>query len=191
MPAPARCRFVALLTATVAVLGGGCIRSDFFVNNTAIIEGNVTIVIVNDTGFRAIGTIGTFNDLDRAEPRPVNLRAFRVEANTTSANLTITCARNLAIATEKLVDWVSRGNEPDAAGFDAAALNAEVFFSDAPQDSANADAPTAGRAAGLEMLLGTEFSCGDRIIITFVEDGSVPGGFRIEEPIVIKDEDLR
>jgi hypothetical protein len=176
------------LTVVAVSLVGGCPLGQLITNNTAEIDGNISIVYNNETQSRAIFSHGTWNELDRSFVRGVNLQPLRVPANTTTTAQNITCARNFAVATQQLVDWVALTEEPEQVDFDAAALNATVFFSDEAADTIDADVPTAGTAVGIELLAGVDFSCGDRIIVSFVEDPDQPGGFRIDYE-VIKDFD--
>ena len=177
-------RGLALLLPLLAVpLLAGC-PNEFFLNNTKELTGNTTFVFVNNTSARAIFTVGTWNDLDRRNTRLVNILPLRVDANTATAAQTLNCGRNTAVATQRLVDWVARSAQPRQTGFDAAALNATVYFSSADATAEDADAPSAGYADGLELLLGVHYSCGDRIIYTFNEDPTEPGGFRIDYEVV-------
>ncbi|TWT40374.1 hypothetical protein RAS1_40820 [Phycisphaerae bacterium RAS1] len=169
--------------------GGGCTDTTLFLNQTAERTGNVTLQFVNNTGFRAAFTFGSFDSLDRINPGVVQLQQLRVEANTSSAAVNLTCRRNIALATKEFVDRViETDTDNSTANFDRDAFGEVVNFSDAPANSEFASQPTAGTAKGREVLLGVDYSCNDRLIFTFEADPSAPGGFRIDF-VAILDED--
>lgn len=161
--------------------GSGCTNTTLFQNLTAERQGNVTVQFVNNTRFRAAFTFGSFDSLDRLTPGIVELQQLRVEANTASTAVNLTCRRNIAIATREFVERVIETDTDDnTANFDREAFGEVVNFSDAPSDSEFASLPTAGTARGREVLLGVDFSCNDRLIFTFEADPNAPGGFRID-----------
>ncbi|MBN2445265.1 MAG: hypothetical protein JXO22_00950 [Phycisphaerae bacterium] len=181
-------RWSITLAAAVTIVGFmGCVNSDFLINNTTDISGDLTIVVNNDTPYIATFSLGTWNDLDRSNPREVNLEQIRMSAGITG-DITLSCARNMAIGTQDFVDWVNASQEPDATDFEEVLLHAQVYFSDADSDTDEVDAPTVGTAEGIELLVGVHYSCDDLIVFTLVEDPAATGGFRIDYA-VIKDED--
>lgn len=155
-----------------------------FIQATTELEGNVSILLSNNTTARAILSYGTYNAQDRELPRTVNLRQVRVEANSTAPAQTLPCARNIDFGSQTFVDWVLQTLEPEDAGFETEVLNAEIFFSDQPADAEGADSPTAGAAEPLRLKLGIDYGCGDQILVSFVADPDAPGGFRLDHVVI-------
>lgn len=176
------------LAVTVCVLGtalsAGCTDSSLFRNLVAPVAGDVAFIFVNDTPHRAVFSFGTYNDLDRS-PGAVNFEQLRLEAHTTSELVVVTCARNAAIGTEGFVTRVLATDADDRPDFDPDAFHEWVGFSSFPTGSTGAGLADAGYAEGLEVLLGYDFSCGDQLIVTFVEDETAPGGFRIDFTVLL------
>ena len=179
---------VAGLAVIVCTLGtalsAGCTESSLFKNLVAPVTGDVAFTFINDTPYRAAFSFGTYNDLDRS-PGAVNLQQLRLEAHTTSELVVVPCARNAAIGTEGFVTRVLATDADDTPEFDADAFHEWVGFSSFPTGSTGAGLADAGYAEGLEVLLGVDFSCGDQLIFTFVEDGTAPGGFRIDFAVLL------
>lgn len=174
---------LAALTGIVGMLLSGC---DAFLNQTAERNGSITVAFVNNTPYRAAFSYGTYDPLDLSpQPGPTELQQLRLEAGTSSASVTVACRRTLAIGTQAYVDRAVANDADLAASFDADAFDAVVHFSSAPQDSDAAALPTAGTAAGVEKLVGVDFSCGDQLLFTFVQDPHAPGGFRTDFSVVV------
>jgi hypothetical protein len=163
----------------LAALTASC-SSELIANQTAVRQGNVAFQFVNTTPFRASFTYGTYDALDRNPPGAPNIQQLRLEGFQTTAPTDVTCARNAAIASQSLVDRVIDTDGHLAVNFDREAFNAVVNFSSADEDSDAAALPTEGTAEGVELLLGVDFGCRDRLIFTFVQDPAAPGGFRID-----------
>jgi len=173
--------------ALSALLAGGC-TSDLLYNITEERTGNIEVVFINNTPYRASFTCGTFDSLDRNPPGQVALLQQRIEAFTTTAPNVLACRRNFAIATPELLNRIILTDADQGSGFDADVFDATVDFSSAPADSDSAAAPTppqGGTAAPREFLLGVDYSCADRLIITFQEDANAPGGFRIDYSVIL------
>jgi hypothetical protein len=179
---------LAVIVCTVGTaLSAGCTTSSLFRNFVAPVTGDVTFVLINDTPYRAVFSFGTYNDLDRS-PGVVNLQQLRLEAHTSGELTTLACAHNAAVGTDGLVARVLATNADETAEFDAEAFHEWVGFSSFPSDSAGAGLADAGSAEGLEVLLGVDFSCGDQLIFTFVEDETATGGFRIDFAVLVSEE---
>lgn len=173
----------AVATAALALVGCG----EFWLNNTKKLEGTVTVSFVNNTESDAVLTAAVWNDLDRPSERAVQFVQPRVLRLSRTDDFTLACARNLAIGTQQMVDWVLESTALEDPEFDPAALNADVFFNREDDGSPAENAPVDGRAAGVGLLVGVDYSCGDRIVFTFEEDADVDGGFRVDYA-VIRDE---
>lgn len=161
----------------------GC-TPDLFDNLTKERTGNISVSFVNNTPYRAAFSYGTYDAWDRS-PGPVSLQQLRLAANSTSASTSVTCRRNLAIATPDFVERVIDTEADDTDTFDPDAFDTTVHFSSAPSDSDAAALPTAGTAEGIELLLGVDYSCADQVIFTFAEDPDRPGGFRIDYEVIL------
>lgn len=166
----------------VGLLGAwlpGCTSdtADYF---TEEIFGNINVQIVNNTPYRASFTFGTYNDLDRNGPGPVDVRQRRLEAHGVTEVIDVFCRRELAIGTQALVDRILATDSDETEDFDRDAFSDRVNFSSAPADDPAAALPTVGTANGVLTRLGVDFACNDTIIFTLQEDPNAPGGFRID-----------
>ncbi|MFQ5807903.1 MAG: hypothetical protein ACE5I3_15770 [Phycisphaerae bacterium] len=169
---------VGLVTVATA-LTTGC-SGDFLANLIEERSGNITVIIINNTPYRAAFTLGSYDALDRDPPGNVNLEQRRLEGNMSMGPVTIPCNRNTAVGTTALIQRAIDNDADERADFDADAFVTVVNFSSAPADSDAAALPTVGTAEGVEVRLGVDYGCGDELIFTFVEDAAAPGGFRIE-----------
>lgn len=170
----------------LSALGAGC-NPAFVANQTAELSGNFRVVFVNTTPFRASFSFGSYNALDRS-PGEASLNQLRLEANRTSTPTEVPCRRNFAIGTAEYIQRVidTRADQ-NAASFDPDAFDEDVHFSSAPADSDAAALPTEGFARGREFLVGVHYTCGDELIVTFSQDATAPGGFRIDLVVVSDD----
>ncbi len=185
--------WIALGSAVTALAGafvlasfGGCISPTFLLNQTAVRSGNLTFDFVNNTRYRASFSFGAFDALDRG-PGGVEFNQLRLEAGLSAVATVTQCARNAVIGTQEFLDRVLATDADQTDDFDPDAFSIVVNFSSAPVDSATAGLPDIGTASGLELLLGIDYSCDDRVVFTFEEDPDAPGGFRIDF-VVIQDE---
>lgn len=171
--------FAAAFLAPLTALTAGC-SGDLVANLTEERTGNISVIIINDTPYRAALTLGGYDALVRDPFGPVDVSQQRIEAKTSTTPITLTCTRNTAIGTDALVERMIRTDADDVSGFDDDAFGPVVNFSSAPADSEAAALPTVGTAEGLEVRLGVDYACGDELIFTLVEDSAASGGFRIE-----------
>ncbi len=175
--------------ALVWLLGvsNGC-TTELFRNQIEQRSGNIAFVFINTTPFRAAFSFGTFDSLDRA-PGPVSLQQLLLEGGVSSSPQNAPCRRNAAIGTREFVDRVLDTDADNIANFIPDALAINVNFSSAPADSDLAALPTEGTATGREVLLGVDYTCGDQLIFTFVQDPDAAGGFRIDFEVLSNDGD--
>ncbi len=178
----------AVLTATAFVTALAIAGCDLVYNMIEERSGNVTILIINNTPYRASFTIGSYDAWDRNPPGRVEFEQRRLEAHSTEPTFGLACKRNIAIGTQALVDRILDTDGDDRSGFDADAFDDVVHFSSAPVDSTAAALPTVGTAQGIEVLLGVDFACEDELIFTFEEDPDAPGGFRIDFSVLHRKE---
>ena len=69
-----------MLSAGLVSFGGWGCAAELLQNQTAPLDGTISVVFVNDTSFRASFTFGTFNDLQRDPPGVVNFDQNRLAA---------------------------------------------------------------------------------------------------------------
>jgi hypothetical protein len=174
--------------AVAVLLAGttGC-TSELLANLIEERSGDVTVVIINNTPYRAAFTFGSYDALQRNPPGDVNLEQQRLEGHTSTAPTTIPCNRNTAIGTAALIQRAIDTNADEADDFDADAFGTVVNFSSAPADSAAAALPTVGTAEGIEVRLGVDYACGDQLIFTFV--GEEPDELAIEFDVLHSTQD--
>lgn len=172
-----RSRYFAL-TVLAIPLFNGC-SGDFIANMTEERTGNITVVFINDTPFRANFSFGTFDSLDRNPPAAPTFQQQRVEANTTSATQTVGCRRNFAIGTAEFLERALVTGATNTASFDADLFIEGIAFSSAAPGSDAADLPTDGTGPSFEALLGVDFTCQDQLIVTFSQDATTSTGFRV------------
>lgn len=176
--------------AAGAVLAGSAGCGSVWLNLTKEKTGTISFVFINDTEYRASFSYGTYDAWDRSPPGAVTLQQIAVAPHTTTAPQSVTCRRNAAVATQEFVDRVlATDADRNLTTFEPDRFDSVVHFSSAPADSDAADLPTQGTAAGREVLLGIDFSCGDQLVFTFVEDPDAEGGYRIDFE-VIRNEDI-
>ncbi len=174
---------VGVAACVLSVLTASC-SPEFFANMFEERVGQVEVVFINNTPFRASFSYGSWDSLDRS-PGPSTLQQLRLEGLTTSDLSELPCRRNIAIGTREFLDRVLANDGDDTDDFDPDAFVEVVNFSSADPDSDAAALPTAGTADGLEVRLGVDYSCADRLIFTFEQDPDAPGGFRIDFNVII------
>ena len=175
---------VALLGAIELAWEPGC-TATLVRNLTAERTGKVTVLIINDTPYRASFTFGSWDSWDRNPPGPIDFQQLRLEANSASGAGTLTCARNVAIGTAELRQRALDDKSDEQTTFDADAFDTVVHFSDAAADSPLAAVATVGTAEGIGKLLGVDYTCADELMFTFVQDPAAKGGFRIDYTVII------
>jgi hypothetical protein len=162
----------------------------------------VTVAIINATPYRAIFTVGAYENLDQntiVEPSTVLLES---QANDTAGQGTSwlrtasiapgaftpvqsACRRAISIGSQEMLDLINKQKDVyknTALGFtlDDRALIVGVNFSDAAIDSPDATNPTRGTAAPITLLQGVDYPCGSYVILRLVEDSTVVTGFRVQ-----------
>jgi hypothetical protein len=174
---------LALAAAAAFTVAHGC-TGQIVLNLTKERTGNITIVFINTTSLTAGLSYGPWDAWNRS-PGEVQLLQVSVDPHATSPTQTATCARNLSVATQRFVDRVLATKADQTDTFIPEIFDTVVHFTRAPTDSDVSGLPTDGTAAGVELLLGIDYSCGDEIVFTFVEDPDAPGGFRIDHEVIL------
>lgn len=162
----------------------GCFPSTLWANLTKERTGNITMLFINNTPYRAVFSCATWDEWDRS-PGPITLEQRNLDGNTTLAPLTLVCRRNAAVGTDLLVRRVIDLECDLQDGFQPEAFDTVVRFSRAPGGSDAAPLPTEGTALGVGKLLGVDYSCGDQLVFTFEQDPDAPGGFRIDFQVIL------
>jgi hypothetical protein len=179
------------LLPVLLALFGGC-SGDLIFNLTEERTGNISVVFINDTDYRASFTFGSFDDLSR-DPAftQVDVQQRRLESNSSTPPISLGCQRDFAVATQRFVRRVIAVDADQQPDFDQDAFTASVSFSDAPSDSPAAALPTVGTAEGRIVRLGVDYSCNDQLLFTFEQDPNAAGGFRIDFSVIPDIEDDR
>ena len=167
------------LLVALGSLTGGCM-GDLVANLVEERTGDVTVVFINDTPYRAGCSFGSYDAFDRSTTADVTLAQQLVEAKTSTAPITLPCRRNTAVGTEFFIRRVLDTDTQLRTTYNPDIFGPLVNFSSAPLGSEAEALPTEGTAEGIEVRLGVDYAWGDQLIFTFVEDAEAPGGFRIE-----------
>jgi len=158
-------------------------------------RGTVRVVIENNTPFRAVFTIGAFDNTDaRSTPAFFQFSPDSqfiapnapqtIEGNANSGVFELPCARVFSIGSRTLIDLIARNPGPQPDAIDEAALVDGVGFSDVPLGDTNDASPDQGFARGFEALLGVDFNCGSLLYITFEFNDVGPDAFRVTESVI-------
>ena len=168
------CSFDALLRNT-ASLGG----------DTAGDRGEISVVFINNTPYRAIFTAGTYDNLDQ-ETTPdivqVNSDSSTLEGNTQLAPGQLSCGRVMSVGGAGLVTRI-RENLADNQ-FDDELLFEDIRFSSAEADEEGADAATEGTAPARVSYIGSDFECGSLLIYRLEFNDVGPSPFTVELTVI-------
>lgn len=180
---------VLALAVGMACAPGGILNNTVSLGgNTPGQRGDINVMFINNTPFRAIFTYGVYDPQNTTfgpefeqftvDPDP----DLRLEGNSESEVATFTCGRAFSIGGEELIDRVRAANED--AELDAEALEPGITFSDRPLDDPEAGQPTAGRAPEVVTLQGAQFPCDALLIYTFEVDPAQASGFRVDLQVI-------
>lgn len=177
---------VVLAALGLSLVLSGC-SGALLLNLTEESQRNITVLLINNTPFRAIFTIGAFDDLDRLPPGQITFQQLRIEGGTTRAPLTFSCFRDVAIGSQKMLDRIVDTDNNTAANFDDDAFVLGVSFSSAPLGSPGEGQPDSGTAPPRVVRLGNDYTCDDQLIFTFEQN--TDGSFRIDYEVLRSTED--
>lgn len=176
-PIRKRIGFGALLAALgCLVLLTGC--PGFLANLTEEESGSVSILIINNTPYRASYILGGYDAWVLNPPGEVEIQQLTLEGLQTDDGISLTCARNVAIGTDALIERITLTEQNLEDTFDLDIFSKNVNFSSAASGSDAANLPTEGTAAGVEVRLGVDFGCTDQLIFTFEENETPVNGHR-------------
>lgn len=187
---------LAALGLAVAGLVVACTEEVYLNMTTALgtgqvnSRGNITVSFINNTPFRAIFTVATFNFYDQFSV-PAGVIQFAdgqdgtrlLEGNSAEGPDAFRCDRVLSIGGARMIQRL-RDTGVDE-GLNEDALRPGVGFSAAAIGDPLGTLPTEGTAEPLDILQGAEFPCEARIVITFEQDADAPGGFRIDHEVIL------
>jgi len=171
------------MLALLAGLMTGCL-GDLVANLVEERTGEVTIIFINDTPYRAGFSFGSYDAFERSKTASITFEQQSVEPNTNTTPVSLPCRRNTAVGTEAFIERVLYTDTQLGTSYDPDIFGPLVNFSSAAPDSPAAGLPIEGTAVGIEVRLGVDYAWGDQLIFTFVEDAAAPGGFRIEYDLV-------
>lgn len=172
-----------VLISGFLAISGGC-TGNFIGNQIEERSGNISVLFINNTSFRASFSFGSFDSLDRQPPGAVAFQQLQVDANTSAAPVTLPCRRDVAIGTQELLDRAVDTNAIAGENFNRDLFLVGVAFSSAPAGTPGNGLPTDGTAREINTRLGVDYSCEDQLIFTFEQDDSAPGGFRIDVSVI-------
>jgi hypothetical protein len=175
----ATCGLVLACTPT-ALLNVSAPTSTFIGPVGQIVPRPLQVVFINNTGFRAIFTFGSYDQLNE-ETSPTGFGQLRLEANTTSTQQTQPCRKTFSVGGEELKRLIE---VRDLDVTDPRALVDGVNFSGAPLGDPLEAEPTEGTAQGLVARAGVDFDCESLLIFRLEQDAMAPGGFRIDLDVV-------
>jgi hypothetical protein len=173
----------------VLALAGGC--GELFANltaslggGTAGLRGDVRVLLINNTPYRAVVTFGTYDQTDE-ESQPAfgqfgpEDSDVTLDGNAESDIITLSCGRVFSIGSAPLLDLIEE-NLPDATVIEEAFVVGVEFYT-VPEDGADdAEPALEGTAPAFEALLGVDFPCNSLLIIRLEFDGLGPDSFRID-----------
>ena len=172
----AGCTIEGLLHAT-ASLGG----------DVANQRGNVQLLIINNTPYRAIFSLGGYDEFDR-DTEPVLMQfasdpaGLVLEGNAQTPLGQFECHRVFSIGGDGLIARVRANLEEEE--YDDELLVGGVYFSSADMNSEEADQPTEGVAAPHDAYIGVDFSCGSLLIYRFEYNDVGPEEFVIDLTVI-------
>ena len=180
------------LIALLCVMGGCDV--DNLLNRTASFGGDTAgqrsqfgCVLINNTPYRALLTLGTYDDLDsKSAPQYFQygneLGARVLAAGASSGPFALNCARVFAVGTPELVGRVR--DLVSAEELDPDALIQGVYFTTGDLGTEEGALPTEGVAAPFEARLGVDFACNSSVIIRLEIDDLGPNPYRIDFEVI-------
>lgn len=155
-------------------------------------RGSIKVTFINNTPFRAIFTYGVYDEDSTdfgpqfgqfvVSPSSSNTRSARLEGNSSSGIISLSCARVFSIGGIELISRIRSAKLDTNA--DEEALVAGIAFSDKPLDDPQAGEATAGRADEAITMQGTEFPCDSLLVYTFTPDSSQTSGVRVDLQVI-------
>jgi len=189
----------AAIAVSITVLlcaAGGC-DVDNLLNQTASFGGDTagqqsqfSYIVENKTRYRAILTLGAYNDLDqKSAPQFAQFgndsAGNTLDAGATSDVLSFACARVFSIGTPELVDRIK--DHVQAENYETDALIRGVYFTSGELETEEGALPTTGIAPPFEARLGVDFACDSHLVIRLEVDDVGSDPFRIDFEVIPPD----
>jgi hypothetical protein len=185
---------VAALALVFVAVGATCNRIS--PNVYTPLTDAVTVAVINATPYRAIFTLGAYENLDQntvPDPStvllesqandPTNLGTTSLLTANVSAFSTPACRRAVSIGDPGMIERINENltlYEQVGLTIEKKALVTGVNFSDAPLGSPDEANPTRGTAEPFTALQGVDYPCGSVLVLRLVEDSGAPGGFSVK-----------
>lgn len=144
-----------------------------------------TFAVINATPYRAVFTLGAYDNLDQKSVPQFTTVLLESQANDptnlgTFSRQTSSCRRALSVGSEELLKLIKdQGLDTSTSVTNKGALITGVNFSDAPVGGADETNPTQGTAEPLTVLQGVDYPCGSFVIFRMEQDSTAPGGFKV------------
>lgn len=160
-----------------ASLGGG----------TAGERGEVQVLFINNTPYRAVFTLGTYDQTDPSHEPDFgqftnDADDLTLEGGESSPVGALDCARVFSIGGRRLLALIEE-NLPDAELRPEATIEGVEFFQVAESGEAG-DPMSQGKAPPLEALLGVDFPCGALLIVRLEINDAGPDPFRVDFELI-------
>lgn len=148
-------------------------------------RGEVQVLVINNTSFRAVFTLGTYNQTDPASVPDFSqfshdADGLVLEGDESSPIGVFDCARVFGIGGSRLIDLIER-NVDESDVLPEALIDGVEFFS---VSEADGEPISQGRAAPFEALLGVDFPCNALLILRLEVDDAGPDPFRVDFELI-------
>lgn len=157
-----------------------------FGGSTAGQRGSTDAIFINNTPYRAIFTLGAYDNLDRnTNPELVPFSPndeFDLEAGATTGPISVTCHRVFSIGGATMIAIAQKNLA--SASLPTDALVPGVSFSSAPLGDPDESEATEGQAAPLDLLIGLDFPCESVIVFRFEINDAGPEAFRVDYEVI-------
>jgi len=185
-------RHSALVSLLVMLSCAGCGEAwqnlaASFGGSTAGQRGSFGVMFINNTPYRAVFTLGSYDQTDPKSQPDFDQFAFKtsgrkLEGNTDSGILSFRCARVFSIGGPRLLALI-HDNLPDASLSSEADIEGLEFFKTDPADAAAAPV-SQGKSAPFEALLGVDFPCNALLIFRLEINDAGPEPFRVDYELI-------
>lgn len=180
-------RYFTVCITCAAIWTGGCgeewlNQTASFGGNTAGGRGSLGVVILNNTPYQAVLTLGSYDQAAEVEPdfRQYTLDgSLQLDADADGGVLSLDCARVVSIGGLRLLSQI----EESGADFSSEALIEGIeFFSTSGDES---EEPVSQGVVGpFEVLLGVDFPCNSLLIFKLEVDDAGTEPFRIDFELI-------
>jgi hypothetical protein len=148
-------------------------------------RGEIQVLFINNTPWRAVFTVGTYDQTDTGDQPDFSQfgndteGGLVLEGGESSPIGSLDCARVFSIGGPRLLALIEE-NLPDAELLPEAGIEGVEFFT--INTDGEADPAREGTAPPFEALLGVDFPCNALLIVRFEEDAT--GSFRVDFELI-------